>query len=235
MSTAGALVLAPPAVVLELKELLGAEAPFDPCRAVAYAQHWQQIAIRQQQALAQTALGLHAAAGLRLAAPPDAGPGPALGDAVLVYIPEEVPAAAFYSYAAAENTPVAWLPCQRPVHHLALAHGCGGTTARNLERWLAVPVAPGDDETGIAQAVLGIVKTAEYLGVRWRTDPAHAAAYASFLDAHYGPGHDAYRPIFPAGQSVVVATEREMEDAVFSKPPSTSCMIACQGGDDDPA
>jgi hypothetical protein len=54
----------------------------------------------------------------------------------------------------------------------------------------------------VSQVVLGIVKTAEYLGVRWRMDPNRAAAYADLMDATYGPGHDAYRPIFPVPERV---------------------------------
>ena len=38
----------------------------------------------------------------------------------------------------------------------------------------------------ISHAVLGIVKASDYLGVRWRTDPARAASYAALMDTQYG-------------------------------------------------
>lgn len=44
--------------------------------------------------------------------------------------------------------------------------------------------------------MLGIVKAAEYLGVRWRSNPVQAAEYAAMMDRAYGAGHDAYRPLF---------------------------------------
>jgi hypothetical protein len=59
-----------------------------------------------------------------------------------------------------------------------------------------VPAGPDDDEPALAQAVLGVVKAAEYLGVRWRTRPARAAAYAALLTSAYSPDHDAYWPAF---------------------------------------
>jgi hypothetical protein len=227
---AGALVLAARGAADELQALLPAADRFDHQHAAAYARHWRRIAVRQQHHLAQTAAGLQAAAGLRLAAEVGIDPGAALGDAVLVHIPDEVPAVAFHAYAAAENTPVAWLPYMRPIHHLALAHGCASATARRLERWLAVPVAPGDDEAGIAQAVLGVVKTAEYLGVRWRTDPARAAAYAALLEARYGPGHDAYRPIFAATSPSAATACSATAGPVLPDLVPPNCKLSHKGG-----
>jgi hypothetical protein len=72
----------------------------------------------------------------------------------------------------------------------------GAATAANLARWLLVPVGPDYTDAEIGHAVLGVVKASEYLGVRWRTDPARAAAYAALLTERYGPDHDAYRPVF---------------------------------------
>ena len=59
--------------------------------------------------------------------------------------------------------------------------------------------ARGADMLTWRQTVLGIVKSAEYLGVRWRTDPARAVQYAALLTQMYGPNHDAYRPVFDVG------------------------------------
>ena len=188
----------------------------------AWLSHWQAIAARQQAALEQVCRGLRAASGLPVAPVTPAG---ALHDSVLLRIPDEAPAAAFYAYAAAENTPVQWLPLVRPLHYAALREGCGAATHRHLERWLAIPVAPGYDPTHIAHAVLGIVKSAEYLGLRWRTEPAQAAAYAALMNEMYGPGHDAYRPNFAVttADAQDVATLSALAQAV-------TCNLSPNGG-----
>ena len=79
-------------------------------------------------------------------------------------------------------------------------------------RWLLAPVHLRDDSTVWRQTVLGIVKTAEYLGVRWRTDPARAAQYAALLTQMYGPDHDAYRPAFDVGTKSSPDAELAAED-----------------------
>jgi hypothetical protein len=97
-----------------------------------------------------------------------------------------------------ENTPVRWLPAARPVHYAA-ARELGPvwrSSAEHLARWLVVPVGPEQDAEETAHAILGVVKAADYLGVRWRTEPARAAAYARAMVERYGPEHDAYRPAF---------------------------------------
>lgn len=141
-------------------------------------------------ALAAVHTGLRAAAGLPVIAPVAAG---ALARGVAVQIPAECDAATFVGYLHGENTPYAWLPALRPLHYAAAGHH---TTAAHLARWLLAPVAADDDPVAQRQTVLGIVKTAEYLGVRWRTDPARAVRYAALLTEMYGPDHDAYRPRF---------------------------------------
>jgi hypothetical protein len=60
-----------------------------------------------------------------------------------------------------------------------------------------IPVGPDFTEEEIAHAVLGVVKTAEYVGVRFWTSPERAASYAQRMIDKYGPDHDAYRPVFP--------------------------------------
>jgi len=92
---------------------------------------------------------------------------------------------------------VHWLPELCPIHYAAARQGPDYLdTARRLARWLLIPVGPDDSPAEIAHAVLGVVKAADYLGVRWRCDPVRAAAYARLMNEWYGPDHDAYRPIF---------------------------------------
>ena len=174
----------------------------DPARALAQCRRLvgdgdrPGLAARQRDALVATHRGLRDAAGLPLL-PLDGAD--ALSQHVAVRIPAESDVSTFYAYVRGENTPVRWLPEVRPLHHAALrAWGpavCADTAAR-LARWLLVPVGPGYADAEIDHAVLGVVKASEYLGVRWRTDPARAAAYAAMLDDWYGPDHDAYRPVF---------------------------------------
>ncbi len=159
-------------------------------RALAQYRRWGGLGVRPQKALNQVGAGLEAAARL----PPLAGTPGGLAHGVAVRIPEEIDVATFYSYVKAENTPVCWLPAVRPLHYAAAA--TGQTTAAHLARYLLVPVGPNYSEEEIAQAILGIVKAADYLGVRWYTDPAWAAEYARLMIEWYGPAHDAYRPIF---------------------------------------
>jgi hypothetical protein len=152
---------------------------------------------RQQRAvLAETRRGLVEAAGLELLPASEEG---ALAQHIAVRIPDESDPATFYAYVKAERTPVRWLAMDRPLHYAAVREpGRSAATAAELARWLLVPVGPEFTDDEIKHAVLGVVKAAEYLGVRWRTDPAHAADYAAMLDELYGPEHDAYRPVFPA-------------------------------------
>lgn len=175
----------------------------DPARALAQCRRltadWRRasLARRQLDALDETWRGLREAAGLELVSPSGAS---ALPHHLAVRIPGECDAAKFYAYVRGENTPVRWLPLERPVHHAALRSDQLRATAAHLARWLLVPVGPDYTDAEISHAVLGVVKASEYLGVRWRTEPARAAAYAQQLNACYGPNHDAYRPIFlPTG------------------------------------
>jgi len=159
----------------------------------ALVQHHRLATMIDQQkaTVRQLWQGLHEAAGLPLLPVESAY---ALPPGVWVQIPAEAEPTNFYWFAQGENTPVRWLPEVRPLHYAAV--GMARATATNLARWLLVPVGPEENEETIRHAVLGIVKTAEYLGVRWRLDPARAVAYAHLLDEMYGPTHDAYRPVF---------------------------------------
>ncbi|MBK8050037.1 MAG: hypothetical protein IPK16_24815 [Anaerolineales bacterium] len=162
--------------------------------ALAQLTRLRQLAPRQSASLALVYTGVLEAAGLPVMTPRAAG---ALARGIAVSIPAECAPSTFVTYARRELTRVAWLPELRPVHFAAAAHA--ERTAANLERWTLLPVLPEDDELTSKQTVLGIVKTAEYLGVRWRTNPARAAQYAKLLEQMYGLDHDAYRPVFEIG------------------------------------
>ncbi len=164
-------------------------------QALAQSERLPELAERQSANLAEARRGLREAAGLATHEPNSL----ALATAVAVQIPLECDAATFYAYVEQENTPVRWLPQIQPLHYAALrADGAPEhrRTAENLARWLYVPVGPDYTFEEIKHGVLGIVKAAEYLGVRWRSNPAHAAEYAALMDQTYGAGHDAYRPLF---------------------------------------
>jgi hypothetical protein len=150
-----------------------------------------QMMPAQESALNFVWTGIREAAGLPLL--PIAG-GDALAHGVAVRIPDEGSPSLFWSYARQENTPIQWLPEIRPLHYAAMASHAANASV--LERWLYVPVCAHEETEFLKQSVLGVVKTAEYLGLRWRTDPMRAAQYAAKLDEIYGPGHDAYRPAF---------------------------------------
>jgi hypothetical protein len=168
------------------------------CRRLGGDALQQGLAHWQEEVVHETRRGLDDAAGLPLLE----GHSAALPHHLAVRIPDESDPSTFYAYVRGENTPVRWLPEVRPLHHAALqpdndAHPL--STAANLARWLLIPVGPDYTREEIVHAVLGVVKAAEYLGVRWRTAPARAAEYARLLDEMYGPDHDAYRPVFPIG------------------------------------
>ena len=170
-------------------------------QAMAQCERLSELAEQQSANLAEVRRGLHEAAGLVTHEPNRL----ALATAVAVQIPLESDVATFYAYVEQENTPVRWLPQIRPLHYAAL--GADGApdhrgTATNLARWMCVPVGPDYTFEEIKHGVLGIVKAAEYLGVRWRTNPAYAAEYASLMDRTYGAGHDAYRPLFALGEAI---------------------------------
>lgn len=166
------------------------------CRRLTGADGRDGLAARQRAVLEEIDRGLAEAVGLELL--PWRGSG-ALPSQIAVRIPDECDVATFYAYVLGENTPVRWLPLVRPVHHAALRCGARVATADHVARWLLVPVGPRYTDVEIEHAVLGVVKASEYLGVRWRTDPARAVVYARMLDDWYGPDHDAYKPVFIQG------------------------------------
>jgi len=165
----------------------------DARRTLAQLQRLGEFATRHRTVLAEVCAGVVAAAGVPLLSA--AAPG-ALAHAVALRIPQGVDAATFAAYVAAEHTPAHWLPWLRPLHYAALRqHDCR-TTSAHMAATLLLPVGPTMTAEEIAHTVLGVVKAADYLGVRWWTDPARAADYAAWMTTLYGPGHDAFRPAF---------------------------------------
>ena len=170
-------------------------------QALAQCERLPELAEHQSANLAEVRRGLREAAGLEILEPNRL----ALATAVAVQIPLESDVATFYAYVEQENTPVRWLPQIQPLHYAALrADGAPDHrgTAANLARWLCVPVGPDYTFEEIKHGVLGIVKSAEYLGVRWRANPVYAAEYAALMDRTYGTGHDAYRPLFALDEAI---------------------------------
>jgi hypothetical protein len=198
---AGALlVFGDPALAQAVEARLTPDDAPDPSRALIQLQRLYDdgsslgLASCQRAALAEVRRGLCAAAGLALLPSCTYG---ALAHAVAIRIPEEIDPATFYAYVQAEQTPVRWLPLVCPLHYAAVREADRGVaTAAELARWLLVPVGPDYTDEEIKHAVLGVVKAAEYLGVRWRTDPERAASYAALMDELYGARHDAYQPVF---------------------------------------
>jgi hypothetical protein len=154
------------------------------------------LAARQRAALAAVRQGLEQAAGLPLL---QHAPG-VLAQQIAIRVPEPCDAATFYAYVLGEQTPVRWLPVLRPLHYAAIrADGAPAAlaTAGHLARVLLVPVGPDYTAEEITHAVLGITKAADYLGVRWTTDPERARWYAGLMTEWYGADHDAFRPLSP--------------------------------------
>jgi hypothetical protein len=153
------------------------------------------LVARQQAQLAIAQQGLAEAAGLPLV--------PTLPHVLAHHVGVRVPppgdGPTFYAYVQGEHTPIQWLPAQRPLHYAALrtlATTELATTAAHLAHTLLVPIGPHDRDEEIVHGVLGVSKAADYLGLRWYTDPQRAMWYATLLQEWYGSDHDAYRPLF---------------------------------------
>lgn len=209
---AGALMVFRDPVLAEmvLRQITPADEPAWQRAAWQLERLWEHLP-RQQAQLATLYHALTAATGLSLLTITDA---PALPHGVAVKLPDECAPATFYHYARGENTPVTWLPFVRPVHPKAIAASSerAAVTAAHLERWVLAPLGLGTSPEDLSQTVLGIVKAAEYLGIRWRTEPTRAAAYAAMLDERYGPGHDAYRPVFATPSAALGAGTETFAD-----------------------
>jgi hypothetical protein len=195
----GALIVCTdPTLALAVEALCGPQDLLDPMAALAQLQRLagrDGLAARQQANLAAVRDGLQAAAGLPLV---EALPG-GLAQHIAVRVPEPCDAATFYAYVLGEQTPVRWLPALRPLHYAALRRDGASDVALSAERLarvLLVPVGPDYSAEEVKHAVLGITKAADYLGVRWVTNPERAAWYAQQMVEWYGPDHDAYRMLF---------------------------------------
>lgn len=172
-------------------ELIGAKAQLQLRRWL------NELVVLQTAVLAETLRGVKEAAGLPVKLLQGAS-GLPLG--VAVQIPDECDPPTFVAYVRGERTPVHWLAALRPMHYAAVRdyalHPGLRNTAQHLARWLLVPVGPKFTPHEISNAVLGLVKAADYLGLRWYTNPTRAAEYATLMTEWYGEGHDAYRPAF---------------------------------------
>lgn len=196
---AGALlVCTDPTLAHRLTALVTPDDQPDPACALAQCARLlgaDGLAARQQERLYQVWVGLREAAGLPLLPLPTAG---ALPHGVAVRIPESCEVSTFYAYVQGEQTPVRWLPEVRPLHYAAVRTP-DTTSAQQLARWLLVPVGPAYTAEEVSHAILGIAKTADYLGVRWVTDPARARWYADLMVEWYGGDHDGYRAVWTLG------------------------------------
>lgn len=195
---AGALVVChDPALALALEALARPDDRPDATLALAQLHRLAGpagLAARQRVALAAVWQGLEQAAGLPLLAP---APG-VMAQHIALRVPEACDAATFYAYMLGERTPVHWLPALRPLHYAAQrpeGAPAAAATGCALARVLLVPVGPDMREEEVVHAVLGITKAADYLGVRWTTDPARAVWYADLMTEWYGADHDAFRPL----------------------------------------
>ncbi|MEM7534278.1 MAG: hypothetical protein AAF639_19005 [Chloroflexota bacterium] len=195
-NNAGALmVFRDPALAETVRRHITSADEPDWARAAWQVERLSTLLPRQQTQLAMLHQALSDATGLSLLTMVDAS---AVPHGAVVKLPDECAPATFYHYARGENTPVNWLPFAHPLHPkaVALSREYASATAAHLEPWILAPLGLETSPEELSQTVLGIVKAAEYLGIRWRTDPVRASAYADYLEQRYGPGHDAYRPVF---------------------------------------
>lgn len=156
------------------------------------------ITARQMWLYNEIRLGMEAGAGL----PMSKDEHWALPYGLAVRIPDEADAGTFISYVRNELVDLDWLPEIQPMFFVSfqITRDMERTrqTANNLARWIVSPIGPDFVDDEITHAVLGILKAAEYTGVRWYTDPERADWYNNLLIEWYGPNHDAYRKTFPA-------------------------------------
>lgn len=154
------------------------------------------LAARQLWLDAEVRLGMEAGAGLPMAERADG----ALPHGLAVRIPEEADLATFISYVRNELVAVDWLPEAQPMFYVAYQvtqdQGLTRRSAEHVARWVMSPIGPDFVDDEITHAVLGILKAAEYTGVRWYTNPGRARWYGEMLVDWYGPDHDAYHPAF---------------------------------------
>lgn len=171
----------------------------DPARSLAQVRRLAGaagLAARQLAVEQAVRFGMEAGAGLPMADRADG----ALPFGVPVRVPDEADVATFVSYVRNELVDLAWLPEVQPMFYVAFqATRDAALTRRSadrLARWVMSPVGPEFVEDEVTHAVLGLLKAAEYTGVRWFTNPGRARWYGDLMVEWYGPNHDAYRPAF---------------------------------------
>lgn len=169
-------------------------------RAVAQAERLagpDGLATRLLAVDAATREGMETGAGLPMA---PVGGRCALPFGLAVRVPDEADLATFISYVRNEHVDLDWLPEIQPMFYVAYqATADRARTLRSTEhlaRWIVAPLGPDFVDDEITHAVLGILKAAEYTGVRWRTDPERAQWYGDLMFEWYGPDHDAFRVQF---------------------------------------
>lgn len=135
----------------------------------------------------------------------------ALPFGLAVRVPEEADLATFISYVRNENVTLNWLPELQPMFYVAYQITTDRSrtirSADHLARWIVSPLGPDFVDDEITHAVLGILKAAEYTGVRWYTDPERAQWYGDLMFEWYGPDHDAYRVQFDTGDELRSAAD----------------------------
>jgi hypothetical protein len=157
---------------------------------------------------AATRKGMEAGAGMPMS--PTAGRC-ALPFGLAVRVPDEADIATFISYVRNENVDLDWLPEIQPMFYVAYQVTADRErthrSAANLARWIVAPLGPEFVADEITHAVLGILKAAEYTGVRWYTDPERAQWYGDLMFEWYGSTHDAYRVQFDTGVELRAAAD----------------------------
>lgn len=187
------------ALAARAEALLTDEDRPDPARAVAQRDRLageDGLAARMLWLDHEVRLGMRAGAGMPMAERADG----ALPYGVPVRVPEEADLPTFLSYVRNELVDLDWVPELQPVFYVAwqVTADLARTrlSADRLARWVLSPLGPGFVDDEITHAVLGILKAAEYTGVRWYTSPGRARWYDELLHEWYGPGHDAFHPAF---------------------------------------
>jgi len=197
---AGALIaFRDPELAEKTATLMTLEDVPDTGRALAQARRLagpEGVAARQLWLDAEVRLGMEAGAGMPMAERADG----ALPHGLAVRIPEEADLATFISYVRNERVALDWLPELQPMfyvaHQVTQDPALTRRSAEHLARWVMSPIGPDFVDDEITHAVLGILKAAEYTGVRWYTNPGRARWYGEMLVDWYGPEHDAYHPAF---------------------------------------
>ena len=196
----GALVAFNDADLAERFQALLADEDAPDCgRALAQCERLrgpEGLAARLLRIDREARLGMEAGAGLPMGRRADG----ALPYGLPVRIPDEADTATFIAYVRNELVDLDWVPEVQPMFYVAFQATRDAAltrrSAEHLARWVISPLGPDFADDEITHAVLGMLKAAEYTGVRWYTDPGRARWYGELLVEWYGPMHDAYHPAF---------------------------------------